>query len=491
MPDESGPLSPPVVTAHDLTVSGGAGGTEADLADLGVLAGRSADLAMELGSISAAAHALLVDPDLLASAALDPGGAAAFEAALLVALDGPSGLTALAARLGMRAAAVTTVRAGYEAADAVQAELMSAREWYEGVSALQHLQMIAMGLGPAASAFMSPASSLDPDHWQLYTDPERWLTEHPGEIDDFLNSLPGMTGHGPSTSWQELLGELSAGFPDGTYELTGQVEAPPPEMTNPPLGYRDLLAGLNYRDSLAVRGNDEIDVRIVTQPDGTTAYIVDIPGTKDSSLPIPDLTVGPVTVDLPNDSVDPATGLIPNSNDMTTNALTLAGQTTARELAIAEALRRAGASPTDPVMLVGHSQGGMVAAQAAADTADGTFGYNVTHVLTAGSPVALADVPPDVQVLSLENEHDIVAHLDGAENPASPNHTTVSFAYQAGSIGGNHQLSVGYLDAAAALDSTYSPSVDAFTDSAAPFLADPGGGTTVRADVFNIERVPE
>ena len=39
----------------------------------------------------ATCHTLLVDPDLLASAVLDPAGVARFDATLLEALDGPRG----------------------------------------------------------------------------------------------------------------------------------------------------------------------------------------------------------------------------------------------------------------------------------------------------------------------------------------------------------------------------------------------------------------
>jgi hypothetical protein len=67
-------------------------------------------------------------------------------------------------------------------------------------------------------------------------------------------------------------------------------------------------------------------------------------------------------------------------------------------------------------------QGGIVAAQMAGDLAGGE--YNVTHVVTTGSPVGRIDVPDSVQVLSLENEHDIVAHLDAAGNPDRSNRVT-------------------------------------------------------------------
>lgn len=43
--------------------------------------------------------------------------------------------------------------------------------------------------------------------------------------------------------------------------------------------------------------------------------------------------------------------------------------------------------------------------------------FNITHVVTAGSPIGRTDIPADVQVLSLENQRDIVPHLDAAPNP--------------------------------------------------------------------------
>jgi pimeloyl-ACP methyl ester carboxylesterase len=229
------------------------------------------------------------------------------------------------------------------------------------------------------------------------------------------------------------------------------------------------MAGLDYRNGIAGEGNDQIDVRVVTHPDGSRAYIVDIPGTK--------------VWDAPGQ-------FNPNLNDLGTNIHVLGGDATAREQAIAEALHRAGASPTDPVMLIGHSQGGMVAAQAAHDTATGAFDYNVTHVLTAGSPIARADVPPDVQVLALENSHDIVPHLDAADNPDRPNVTTVTFDNQYGNIGDNHNTNKSYVPAAQTLDGSTDPSVRAYRDSADAFLSNTGDGTTVQTDAYQLSRTP-
>jgi hypothetical protein len=51
-------------------------------------------------------------------------------------------------------------------------------------------------------------------------------------------------------------------------------------MAKTPTGFGDLMSGLHYRNGQAHGGDDEIDVRVITNPDGSKAYVVDIPGTK-------------------------------------------------------------------------------------------------------------------------------------------------------------------------------------------------------------------
>jgi len=238
-------------------------------------------------------------------------------------------------------------------------------------------------------------------------------------------------------------------------------------MATPPDGFGDLMTGLDHRNAQAHAGQpDQIDVRVITHPDGSKAYIVDVPGTK--------VWDGPGSAN-------------PSLNDLGTNVHVLGGDVTAREEAIAEALRRAGASPTDPVMLVGHSQGGMVAAQAAHDSGTGGFNFNVTHVLTAGSPIGRVDIPANVQVLSLENSHDIVPHLDAAPHPDRPNPPTVTFDNQLGTIGDDHSTDRSYLPAAQALDTSTDPSVTAYRNGAGAFL---GTGNNVQSHVYDLTRTP-
>lgn len=459
----------------ELAVSGGAGGIEAELADLVTLARSSADLADVLAGTSATCHGMLVDPDVLASALLDPVGTAHFEAALLEALDGPRGLSVLAVTFTARATALRAAAAAYEAADAALAELADDLQWAAGFLAPVTVPVLLLGLlGAAADDPVGAAVEVA----TLLDDPERWLTEHPGLVDVAANTAPGLAvpvgAVVPGLPWlggsnvRAAAARLGRLWPDGRPVVRSLPADPDPAVTVPPRGIGDLMRALDARNVAAGRaGQDQIGVRVLTAADGAKAYVVDIPGTQDWSPP--------------GGAVNPAT------NDLGTNVRVLGGDTTTRQAAIAEALRRAGASSTDPVMLVGHSQGGMVAAQAARDAGTADFDFHVTHVVTAGSPVARAGVPESVQVLALENATDLVPRLDGRANDDDPHVTTVTFDLQHGDVGRNHGLDA-YRVGAEAVDRSDDPSITAYLAGADAFLVAPGEAATVVAHVYAIGR---
>jgi hypothetical protein len=457
-----------------MSIYGGAGGVDARLEDLHNLARITDDLATTLAQVAAEGHGVLVDPDVLASAVLDPAGLAAFERSLLAALDGPSGLFALAARYALRAIGLRTAVATYEAVDHAQQFAFDKLAWALGANPL-----LAAGLAWQAAPFAAIELALDGG------DVQRFLTDHPELADLTVDALPGLlttlTGV-PVTdvpTGGQLIGLL---YPQGTPTVTA-TPIPGSEVTDvenplvqPPQTLGNLLAGLDYRNG-QVTGDtaDQVDVRVITHADGSKAYIVDIPGTK--------------TWDLPG---DPSTAKL---NTLGTNVHLTGGEVTAREQAIADALRQAGASATDPVMLVGHSQGGIIAAQAAHDCATGGFSsgghtFNVTHVVTAGAPIGRIDIPSEVQVLALENQHDLVPHLDGAANPDRPTQTTVVFDNQLGDAGANHDTRRSYLPAARALDTSADASVQAFRSSAGAFLPQAGSGATATYSLYTIEGNP-
>jgi pimeloyl-ACP methyl ester carboxylesterase len=76
--------------------------------------------------------------------------------------------------------------------------------------------------------------------------------------------------------------------------------------------------------------------------------------------------------------------------------------------AVVQAMEQAGIGADDPVIMVGHSQGGLVAAQVAAS---GTF--STAAIATFGAPTAQLDLPPGIPVVFVEHSDDLVPALGG------------------------------------------------------------------------------
>jgi hypothetical protein len=216
--------------------------------------------------------------------------------------------------------------------------------------------------------------------------------------------------------------------------------------TLPPRTLGELVLELSERNQ---GSPGDISVAFVTGADGRRRAIVDIPGTKSwVPGPVPDVT-----------SVD-------------TDVLAIAGHSTSYERGVFAALADAGVGRDTEVMLVGHSEGGIVAADAAIDAA-ASGRYRITHVVTAGSPVGdIAErLPGTVSMLCLENDADIVPRLDGVANPDRPNVITVREQLQHGRISSNHSLDESYEPIAVDAQIAGDPSVTAFLDSAKGFLS--------------------
>ena len=78
------------------------------------------------------------------------------------------------------------------------------------------------------------------------------------------------------------------------------------------------------------------------------------------------------------------------------------------ERAVIEAMQQAGVGPNDPVMLVGFSQGGIMAGTLAAYNAD----YNWSAVVAAGAPIDHMPIPSSTRVVSVQHDGDPVPRLD-------------------------------------------------------------------------------
>lgn len=158
--------------------------------------------------------------------------------------------------------------------------------------------------------------------------------------------------------------------------------------------------------------------------------------------------------------------------------------------AVAEALRQAQAEAGDAVILVGYSQGGIHAANAAGQIQDAT-GVEVRYVLTAGAPVGDARIPAGTHTLHLEHQQDWVTGTDGTSNPDAPNRTTMTLTdpvqppgTEEAGLGPAHKLPV-YLAGAAAADASSDPSLRA---SVAGMGAVVGAGSVATRELYRFRR---
>jgi dienelactone hydrolase len=122
-----------------------------------------------------------------------------------------------------------------------------------------------------------------------------------------------------------------------------------------------------------------------------------------------------------------------NPLDLTSNVHAMATQTgsaasgssateiAASERAVLASLRMAKVGAGDQVLLVGHSQGGIIAANIAAKA----HPFKVAGIVTFGSPIAEARVLPGTEVLAIEHTNDPVPMLDAGPNPQRENWVTV------------------------------------------------------------------
>jgi hypothetical protein len=252
------------------------------------------------------------------------------------------------------------------------------------------------------------------------------------------------------------------------------IEADVPYSGEQPSSLTGLIGQLQHVAALS-QGSDSplngtIEIQTIDGPDGVR-HIVYLPGTDD-------MTTLPWTQD---DDV----------RDLPTDLLLMSGHGNSYQQGILDAMAQAGIGPDDPVLLVGHSMGGMEAAAILGQGSD----FHVTHVVTAGSPTAQVPAfPPGTHVLSLEHQGDVVPMTDGAPNHESVEQTTVTFADHggAGGIVGNHDY-WHYVNGAAAADASRDPSVQeqlaSLHDSG--FLASGDDSTaTVTSQVFQVVRQP-
>lgn len=227
-----------------------------------------------------------------------------------------------------------------------------------------------------------------------------------------------------------------------------------------------------YANGTAEGSNGEVRIVRVDNGTGPPAYIVNVPGTETWS---------------------PSAGSMPR--DLSANLQLMAGNPTAAAESVRAAMERAGIPPDSPVLLVGHSQGGMITGHLATDPAFRER-FNVTNMVTYGAPVDHLDVR-GVDVLQMGHALDPVprADLEGLGTSATPTSRHVDLpspgAWNDVVTNHSHEAYIRSVHDALASDTPLGEELRAYQSagSMAPFLVGPGGSATA-VDV-PVERLPD
>lgn len=468
-------------------VSGGVGGIEAEHHAAYFLAHRYAATGDRAFDWAALGPRTATDGDLLESALLSPVSFTDAQAAVLRATAGPHG--ALGQSLVWHAEAFL-VRSAVDlmvAADEVVRQAVEARDYAMGrLAGTGVLAGIAIGpvLAPVAAVWLLTPSS---GRSAVLAAVQDQMSEHPDVVESAFNGGGGLLDGllGGTLVLGNPFGLL--GFHPDTASAASEVaglydDGAPAVRERDPGGLPDLLAGAGAQPvSLAgligalsgVAGlsvgassplNGTIAVATLAGADGGIRHIVYVPGTDDMA-----------TTPWSQDG---------DVRDMGTNLDLMAGNDTSYGRGVLAAMADAGIGPDEPVLLVGHSQGGMTAAALAA----GDTPYDIRQVVTAGAPTAQVDLPGGVRVLSLENRGDVIPLTDGEPNRPSVGQTTVQFDAGGEGLAGHHGYPQ-YVAGAAAADASADPSVTAALAGlrADGFLGS-DGGVRVETRVFEVTR---
>ena len=213
-------------------------------------------------------------------------------------------------------------------------------------------------------------------------------------------------------------------------------------------------------------GNAQVAVEKYTMADGTTRYLAYVSGTHDM---------------LPGHAGKKEPW------DMKSNVELYGGQRSASYRATLDALAAAGAESGDRVDVVGHSQGGMIAARLAMESE-----FDVSTAITAGSPEepTLGD---DQTLIQLRHSDDIVSSLAAG---GSPEGTGSADSFTATRVGdpddGLQDLTVKthgletYIETARMIDASHDPRAEALR----AYWDELGSAVSVERTEYHAERTP-
>lgn len=170
-----------------------------------------------------------------------------------------------------------------------------------------------------------------------------------------------------------------------------------PEDPKDPTSIAEMMDNLDAVGNAQEENSTTVRVQQVLGADGQTRYIVYVPGSHGAMHNI----MGP-----------DATG---NPMDWNQNPPALGGQETDSSQAVIAAMEAAGIPHGADVSLVAHSQAGIVASNLAADPSvnGAANGWDISNVVSVGSPVERADVPSSTTTINFAHEPEL-------SSPSSP-----------------------------------------------------------------------
>lgn len=394
-----------------LNVLGTTGTVKVSTGDIAGLAANAAQNAAAVGAVGLELAELAVSAALAEAGSFDPLGAAEVAAAMTAAGVGPHGVAAALARLTVHAEHLTRAAVEYELAEIKVAGLVSTGDSIMlGAGLGGFLTTTARNVASEAADVFKDWAAGKPVNESLKKNGLDLLRE---EAEPILTQLGLRVGLLAQAGGLVALGARKLGLPTGGYPLetlqggtqgSGALLAWALGATS--LGTTGMRLQVTPRSSvtrkakggvngIAANGldtvvkHDSVAVTAVHNPGQPTRYILAVPGTTswtDNRHPLDS-----------NSNFQEEAGI---SSD-------------ARRLALAAA--RAKIPAGSEVMIVGYSQGGIVAANLAADP-EINRQYRVGGLMTMASPTAriLPRVPAQVQSLAVEHPDDLVPYTDGA-----------------------------------------------------------------------------
>lgn len=490
-----------------MRVHGGTGGITAHLEDLERTGALLRTLAAALAASGKQVMSVAVDPALQLTGLVSPLTFGRAEVALGAAAFGPGGLATLATTVEVLGACLGAAAGAYRAADAAVAaglptgEVLVGRALAAGVVgpvAPAVVNGAALAVGVITVRLLSgdlngPGRPLPAGVSRIGGLTLRLLADHARLVEAGLPVLTGLIdgvvagpagdpkitagGFGgyerPSTvadaaarlgQFAGVVGAAAGRGPWLTDSGAARIQLRPQRWSRPAANLEELVGRIPETPTRA----PQIHIERVDDSSGAHRWVVSIPGTAAWS---------------------PRPGRTPF--DLTGDVRLMAGERTAGMTAVVEAMHALGVSKNEPVLLVGHSQGGLIAAALAADPAVRRQ-FTVTHVLTTGAPIASIRIPDDVQVLSIEHDDDLVPRLDGRANCDRPNWVTVSASAPVETLASANDRSEPliahrqelYQQTAARVDRSIDPSITDWRKGVSPFLDRPQvGGAAWNVDV--------